>query len=658
MDEDLWAAFDNDLGDFDPDYDYLDVPAVAADERPPPIADPLPRSTSDAFYGQYTELRRSSLPSNSNTALAIRVANSLNAISAQGLNLEIFLDAVFWGDDACTSDPVVRYERTVFMRSPTLSSILARWWSPPTQDHASAGKPQLQEFVMDRAGQLLEKEIINVVQQFKPGPDPLSQASLTAVNFREFGIILTIISTLSYARSHDSCLLTMVWSIYLKACGLSARAFDALHLLGLTMSHKWTASAFGHISQAAGVSRNRAIHSRPHFGSHDNLNFPMRVFSQRLHNLSHFINASAATIWVLPKEALLPPDISAKVKEQRREASQAPFSLTELTTHGEATASSRVKAQARYRILRFLLESPMFKDYPHHKHPALTAPPPTDLLPCGPEHITEQHILETVEVDESSYDGTDELCNKIWLKQMGYMDADQERIGRETLLVWAGDQLTVDRIRGLARYRHDDPNSFARMEWIEPVFGWFHALMAFANSIHAQYLGTSAGIGLRKAFETLGRKGLMKAETKGVFWHHLDEALWHVGEANFLSLWAMVGNVKDVAELAHRSPEELVAILDDIVANHASRDAVEKMDSTALPDSEHDDSKRQAALFSADILAYFDLREAMRIGDVGRMEDLLPTMLYRFLGGGNHKYAVEILELLHKLRAEWPDELR
>lgn len=62
-------------------------------------------------------------------------------------------------------------------------------------------------------------------------------------------------------------------------------------------------------------------------------------------------------------------------------------------------------------------------------------------------------------------------------------------------------------------------------------------------------------------------------------------------------------------------------------------------------------------MLSADLLLYFDLREAMRIGDVGRMEDLLPTLLFRFIGSGNHKYAVKILELLHKLRREWPEEL-
>ena len=71
-------------------------------------------------------------------------------------------------------------------------------------------------------------------------------------------------------------------------------------------------------------------------------------------------------------------------------------------------------------------------------------------------------------------------------------------------------------------------------------------MMTFANPLHAQYLGNSAGIGLWKAFETLNRKGLMKTEMKGVFWHNLDEALWHIRKANFLSLWILVAEVEDL----------------------------------------------------------------------------------------------------------------
>ncbi len=240
------------------------------------------------------------------------------------------------------------------------------------------------------------------------------------------------------------------------------------------MSHKWACNAYVTISKTAKRDTQLAIADYPHFGSHDNLNIPMRVFSQRVFNKNHFINASAATIWVLPKEAFefLPQDIRDRVQRQRREGAKQRFAISELYEPApEVTA--RVREQAQYRILRFLLESPEFADYAHREDALLAAPPPTDLLPCGPSCIVDQHVLTTVEVDESSYEGTDELCNNIWPREMGYGSSEEDRrkIGKERIVVWVGDQLTVERMRGLSRYRYDDPNSYARMDWLEPHFG-------------------------------------------------------------------------------------------------------------------------------------------------------------------------------------------
>ncbi|KAJ3848826.1 hypothetical protein EV368DRAFT_48535, partial [Lentinula lateritia] len=50
-------------------------------------------------------------------------------------------------------------------------------------------------------------------------------------------IILNIISQLQYTRSYHRRRVTKLWSIYLKSSGLSAQAFDAMHALGITMSH-------------------------------------------------------------------------------------------------------------------------------------------------------------------------------------------------------------------------------------------------------------------------------------------------------------------------------------------------------------------------------------------------------------------------------------
>lgn len=60
----------------------------------------------------------------------------------------------------------------------------------------------------------------------------------------------------------------------------------------------------------------------------------------------------------------------------------------------------------------------------------------------------------------------------------------------------------------------------------------------------------------------------------------------------------------------------------------------------------------------AELLDYLELNDAMKCGDVGRMEDQLLRLLFRFLGGGNSNYSLEILELLQSLLREWPPDLK
>src|SRR5258707_989 len=96
------------------------------------------------------------------------------------------------------------------------------------------------------------------------------------------------------------------------------------------------------------------------------------------------------------------------------------------------------------------------------------------------------------------------------------------------------------------------------MDYMIPVFGWFHLVMVFANSLHKQYLGTPAGIGrIHQAASLLQQNGLLTQSTQGPFWHHLDEALWHIGEAHFRVSWLAVGNMKSILELKTKTPAEL-----------------------------------------------------------------------------------------------------
>ncbi|KAJ6615696.1 hypothetical protein B0H10DRAFT_1800937 [Mycena sp. CBHHK59/15] len=70
-----------------------------------------------------------------------------------------------------------------------------------------------------------------------------------------------------------------------------------------------------------------------------------------------------------------------------------------------------------------------------------------------------------------------------------------------------------------------------------------------------------------------------------------------------------------------------------------------------------DEIKTQSIMFLRDVLSYILLRSAVKHGYVGIMEDMIPHMLFRFIGGKNSNYTGEMLELLQGLHREWPPEL-
>lgn len=187
------------------------------------------------------------------------------------------------------------------------------------------------------------------------------------------------------------------------------------------------------------------------------------------------------------------------------------------------------------------------------------------------------------------------------------------------------------------------------------MFGRFHLQMAFVNSLHAQYCGSKVTLGFSHAFGILQRKGLHSTSTKGTFHHTFKQALFVVGMARFRDLWRQVAGAESLKELQGKKAANLYDLATKIWESYASTAAVVKLGESGSEDG--DELLPISIRFNHDLLDCFELDEAMRVGDVGRMEDMLPRLLFRLLGDGNHKYAVEILELLQGLHREWPGEV-
>lgn len=445
--------------------------------------------------------------------------------------------------------------------------------------------------------------------------------------------------------------------MYFKTRHLAIRGFDVLHSLGITMSSSWATRNLNAIASDNMETIANYIEKLFTVLTYDNINIHRKVFEQRVNHQSHFDSGAAATGFVKPNEDPLSPEQVSAIKQARREGMNNPMGCLDVFEL-EASASERIHPHIVYQILRSLLDSPDFEleTYNERNSELLKEPEGLNRLPHGPEHTTLQFLLRTVQMEEASYEGNDRCMNE-WLRQLKLNSPEKRKeLGRDRMIPVVGDQLTVERLRGLFKFRAEDDSSFERNEHILQFFGWFHLEMIVAGSLHKQFYGTSKTMGLMHDFTLLNKKGISRPITKGPFHHHLDEAIHHRLEAHLRYCWIIETRVRNLAELRKKTPRELLDLAEVIYRKHASSLALDAL--AMKPKLEQDELRRQTIMWNRDSLHYVVLVRAIRTGDVGMMEAMLPHLLFRFVGGGNKKYSTEVIELLQTLNRELPPDIR
>ena len=135
--------------------------------------------------------------------------------------------------------------------------------------------------------------------------------------------------------------------------------------------------------------------------SYDNDNIPFHVFSQRIDKQSDIGAGSAATMYIKCKAKHLPPSANREIQEtllQEMKNPLTPFYIFDLATQ----SYPRIQSEMKYQVLQFLLDCPQFNHnaYKNINSPLLSWPSPVRCLPSGPENITIQFLLGTVNIPE------------------------------------------------------------------------------------------------------------------------------------------------------------------------------------------------------------------------------------------------------------------
>ncbi|OSC97243.1 hypothetical protein PYCCODRAFT_1472038 [Trametes coccinea BRFM310] len=607
-----------------------------------------------------------------------------------------FLDALSWGDQDCVTHPSVKIARRMFLQNRNLASLLTRWRKPPrspgsTKPRAKGASDTINHFARGCVTEMIQDELCKSDVVMRPKSVDLCREELTGLDLekierrlrgqapttwemletlmaspdgRERSMyhsveqqIILIISIILYARSNRCNALQRILGIYFKYKGkMTAKACDTLHALGITMSSKWITNAMEKMSKDSMLTVQRLFPTVPSVLSWDNVYMTFRVFAPRVEKKSSTGCGTASMIFFKRDAPMQPMMMNKQLQRQRTWGMNNPLTAMEIFDLA-ARGSADIQRWMSYHVLDVLLQAAEFdrRTYTHRNHPLLQPPPSVELLPCGKEHITEQFMLGTLKTPEASYEDNDKVLHEL-LGQLGIRSKAQwHALGVQRILYVVGDQLTVDRVRSLQRFRCQDLNATDRMDYVLPIWGWLHYEMAIAKSLHKQYFGTASGFGFKHAFSLLERKGLDVTSTQGPFHDNFEQALYDILIARVRASWLEIAGVEKLESLREKTPEALVEMAAKIVRTYASARRLDEL--WDMGDSK-DQLLYHTVMFNQDLLLYVVLNQAIKRGDVGMMEHMLPYMLFRFIGGRNSHYSGETLEMLQGLHKEWPPEVR
>ncbi|KLO04433.1 hypothetical protein SCHPADRAFT_947696 [Schizopora paradoxa] len=669
--------------DADSDVENGALPTFQDDVEEPPH----PSGNYESIRAQTARLCNKTWPTVDQTVLKV-----LEFMKKNDIDLALLLRAVLWGTPECTTNRHIMYARTALLNSIELQAIIEHLWKPPRPPGGKNIRPRGAKVVMEDVAkkivtEVIQKEMCALTLLVETQSTTIRSADITSVNIDSLGIemkaasptlwslldtvacseeqrkrnkkkrpekIITVaLSMLLYSQNRNCNRLQKIFAMYFKFRNIAIRGYDTLHAMGLAMSSTWAAENIKAIGRESMEAVAKYVENIFFILMHDNVNINHIAYSQRLKNQTHFDSGAAGTV-VFKMDTTKPsPTAVEEICKTREEGLENPLSFEDIAAL-EMEGAEALVPHMDYQILEFLIESPEFdlETYLQKDDPIFSPPPAIQQLPFGEEHTAMQFILRTVHQEEASYEGNDKLIEE-WLRQLK-MDTPEARtkLALEGAIHFVGDQLTVERLRGLYTLRAEDDDSYDRMDFLLSFFGWFHLKKCFGNTLHKQYLGSARSRGLKHAFALLKKRGLNNVSTKGPFHHHLNEALHHITCAHIRACWLVVGQSEKLSDLRSQSPQKLRELAGRILRQHASSIALAYMDNEL--ETQQDQLRREMVMFNRDALHYVLLVKAIKHGDVGIMNAMIPYLLFRFVGGGNKNYSGEMIELLQTLHRELP----
>jgi hypothetical protein len=339
-----------------------------------------------------------------------------------------------------------------------------------------------------------------------------------------------------------------------------------------------------------------------------------------------------------------------------------------------------VRSQLKVAIVRVLTTyCPQFQSYA--KDSALQNLP---RRPMPPGYVTEQFPIRATTIEEATVCGNLLFHDDVYLNQLKRTPEDL----CEYAIPSFNDQLTNSRIRSSQILRARDKNPWTRREVFQLGFGLFHLCLNLVWALLHVHRGSLNQKGSLAYFFSLLGKARLGGDHPD--YHTLLSSLRQILDGVLLNAWRHESGHSDLGKFAATKPlaEDLLEMAYNILLKHATpmeplntlNDEVRDEDfgssgtesetdltgglpttepeiSPTLPlDPDKDRAHQNLRLLCHDLLYVIELVRAISDGDIGRVEDMLPTLAMMFRGAGGNNYCAEILHFILNLKHVWTPE--
>jgi len=438
------------------------------------------------------------------------------------------------------------------------------------------------------------------------------------INTRPDPAVALVAGIALYWWNKRSNYLQAMFGIYFYSQGAKSSLISVLQKAGVSISYDSIQRALGSLADSHLKTIRKVVRreSNAFLIGYDNINMAFRRHDQHFDNKDTFENGATATLVITPQKATI--DMSND--------NSSLLSMEDLYPTKEQSA--RLCNTYHYHLAAVLVRRIKgFEDNPFPVQAQCPLPPTK----------TEMYPLPCMHIDQATVDGNRDILEEI----MGKVAQLNPKWFEKRRTILAGDQLTVARIRSIAKLRWDESTAFHRLEWAIPVVQLFHLQMLFAKTIFKTHHGKedkrATPGSLRHFLQVLERKRIGKEKSN---FHDLDQFLRHVFDGMVLLVW----NAELALEDMERTFATSASSMQDEVRSKADY-ITRKYLSTASHGDICNQQSKNAALFIRDMLQYLEFGSAIKAGDIGRIGDSIRWITILFQAGSTKNYANELLRL-------------